>query len=111
MTRNRWTMPMLRRAVAAVESGRTWDDVAADFGVMSATLRKTLRRYGFWPDASKRAPTQHPQESQLVRAIELRRGSRMSWPAIANAVGWTRAAESLSRAAHRRARRDGTDLL
>ncbi len=110
MSRNRWTLPMLRRAVAAVECGRAWDDVAADFGVMSATLRRTLRRNGLWPDAEKRAPKQHPAESQIVRAIKLRRGSRMSWPAIANAVGWTSAPESLSRAAHRRARRDGTDL-
>lgn len=110
MTRNRWTLPMLRRAVAAVESGRTWDDVAADFGVLSATLRRTMRRYGFWPDAAKRAPKRHPQEMQLVRAVKLRRGSRMSWPVIANAIGWTGAPESLSRAAHRRARREGIDL-
>lgn len=101
---------MLRRAVASVEAGRTWDDVAADFGVMSATLRKTLRRYGFWPDDEKRAPKQHPQESRLMRAISLRRRARMSWPAIADAIAWSGAAESLARAAHRRAERDGLDL-
>lgn len=102
MSRQTWTLPKLRRAVSEVESGRTWDDVAADYGVMSATLRRVLRHYKVWPDEAKRQARPHPQEQQLVRAMRLRSETSRSWPFIAKVVGWEGLPASLARAAQRR---------
>lgn len=107
MSRRTWTYPELRRAVAEVESGRTWPEVAADFGANLDTLRTVVRNHGLRPDLSKRPPKEHPEVSQVVRALALRNRERLSWSIIASRVGWTRKPQSLSRACHRHTARHG----
>ena len=106
----RWTYPDLRRAAAEVESGRTWPDVAADYGVSGATLRTCVRRYGLACDRSPRPAREHPEVRQVVRALALRNAERLSWSIIAERVGWARQPQSLARACQRHTARHGGDL-
>lgn len=87
--RREWTFPELRRARARVEAGETWDQIAADFGVHSSTLRKQVYKYIGCPDLTKRPKTMM-REKLILEAIALRNNERLSYGIIKERIGWPR---------------------
>jgi len=107
MTRRQWTFPELYDAARAIESGRTWDEVGADYGVSGSTVRTLLGRHRVEYDMSKRPPKEHPDEDKIVAAIAHRNRDGVSWSIAAERVGWTKSTQALRVAALRSCKRHG----
>ena len=107
MSRRTWTYPELRRVVAAIESGRTWAEVAADYGRSASTLCELVQRHNVPYDLSKRPPTVYKRANLVRRAIVFRSTEGASWAATADHVGWPRSVAALRKAAQCYMRRHG----
>lgn len=107
-----WTITEIKRAKQRVEAGETWDEVSADMGVHTNTLRKQVYRVAGKLDLSKRQHLKknRDREKLLLSAVALRNGERLSWSLIAERVGWSGDVEALRQAVRRYAKKHGLKL-
>lgn len=107
-----WTMAELRRAKERVELDETWDEVAADMGVHSSTLRKQVYRVLGTPDLTKRARLRknREREQMLLNGIAEVNGNEVSWSIAAERVGWKGESETFRQACRRYAKKHGLKL-
>lgn len=108
-----WTITEIKRAKQRVEGGETWDEVSADMGVHTNTLRKQVYRVVGKLDLSKRQHLKknRDREKLLLSAVALRNGERLSWSLIAERVGWAGDVEALRQAVRRYAKKHNLKLM
>ena len=89
MSRRSWTYPELVDAAQRFADGESWQAIGSTYGVSACCVRTLVKRHGLRQDRQGKAPRPTDRHVPVIlQAIALRNSKAMSWPTIAEAVGW-----------------------
>ena len=110
MANHQWTYTELREAHERNMAGETFPEIAPDYGVSPRALRVAIRRHlgavGPGSSSGRGGRPGEPWKDRFYReATALRSTTGLSWPAIAERLGWPGPVQSLTNGTLRYSRR------